>query len=157
MHQLAFALKRAYYANLAVARATVIRDERRPGLTPARYDLLQYLQRFGSRLQSDLRRVLGVAKSTLSRMLRALEKHGWIVRERLPQDRRFKRVVFVEARTDALDVALDWERYDEAIVELDYVFVRRGFDETRFYRASRWVARDLGDTARQIYRPVLDP
>jgi DNA-binding MarR family transcriptional regulator len=53
------------------------------GLTPARFDLLNLLSNEcvdGDWTQSGVRRVLGVARSTLSEMLDVLEGLGWIER-----------------------------------------------------------------------------
>ena len=52
------------------------------GVTPARFDLMRMIYDRNYRwAQSALRRELGVARATISRMLIALEKLGWITRE----------------------------------------------------------------------------
>ena len=59
------------------------------GVTPARFDLMRMIyERNYRRAQSELRRMLGVARATISRMVRSLEKLGWITREVNPYDRR---------------------------------------------------------------------
>ena len=64
------------------------------GVTPARFDLMRLIyERNFQWSQSELRRRLGVARATISRMLRSLERLGWITRERDPDDRRTRRCV----------------------------------------------------------------
>jgi DNA-binding MarR family transcriptional regulator len=60
------------------------------GLTPARFDVLRNIyERPGMYAdQAWVRRAMGVARSTLSRMFRALEKLGLMKRERSKTDRR---------------------------------------------------------------------
>ena len=64
------------------------------GVTPARFDLMRIL--YGSRTfsmsQSFLRAQLGVARATISKMLKALEKLGLVERKTDEFDRRTKRV-----------------------------------------------------------------
>ena len=83
MHSVLFSLKRAFHKSTTLGRMLLDDVE----LTPSRFDILHVLH--GARssfvLQSDLRRLLGVASTTLSRMLRALEERGFITRSR---DRR---------------------------------------------------------------------
>ncbi len=64
------------------------------GVTPARLDLMRLIYERNYRCsQRDLRRRLGVARATISRMLRSLEKLGWIQREDDPHDRRTRMCV----------------------------------------------------------------
>ncbi len=80
-----FTIKRAYYATLKLTRRALAAL----GLTSARYDLLDALYRLGTRtspFQSDLRRALGVARSTISVMMRALERIGLVRRRRSGRD-----------------------------------------------------------------------
>ena len=74
MHVLYFGLKRAFHATLKINRPLLDRH----AITPARFDLLYviHLERWGSLRQSKLRRVLGVARPTISRMVRSLETLG---------------------------------------------------------------------------------
>ncbi len=80
MTPLLFGTKRAYYATLRVTRRLLARF----GLTPARFDLLCALLRTPHHFcyQSDLRKGLGVARSTVSRMVSSLQAIGLV--ERLP-------------------------------------------------------------------------
>ncbi len=97
-----FTIKRAYYATLRLTRRAL----RAMGLTAARFDLLDALYRLGTHtisLQSQLRRALGVARSTISRMMQSLEQLGLVTRRRdgrdcivalTPQGRRSVRRAF---------------------------------------------------------------
>ena len=59
------------------------------GITPARFDLMRMIYERRFRFpQSDLRKLLGVARATISVMVRALVKLGWITREKNEDDRR---------------------------------------------------------------------
>jgi len=93
MHAIFFGLKRAYYGALRVSGSALASEK----LTPARFDLMFALdvstpeerQHLPAGLwQSKLRRILGVAASTLSRMLRSLEKLGLIERTKVARDTR---------------------------------------------------------------------
>jgi DNA-binding MarR family transcriptional regulator len=89
MHTIFFGLKRAHHATLALTRRTLSRM----GLTAARFDLLFALKlhRFGVR-QSKLRRLLGVSRTTVSRMLASLEQLGLLTRKLSLSDRRTRDV-----------------------------------------------------------------
>jgi DNA-binding MarR family transcriptional regulator len=83
MHAAFFGLKRAWQSSLRVSRQAFAAL----GLTAARFDLLYALEYYErctglSLLQSELRRELGVSRTTVSRMLRSLEALGLVVRER---------------------------------------------------------------------------
>jgi DNA-binding MarR family transcriptional regulator len=94
MHVVFFGLKRAYHGALRVTRRALARL----GLTAARFDLLYILQRSGQALhQRELRRALGVAGSTVSRMLTSLEELGLLMRERSPADGRQRTVELTKA------------------------------------------------------------
>jgi DNA-binding MarR family transcriptional regulator len=90
MHTVFFGLKRAHHATLGVTRAAL----KRMGLTAARFDLLfatKNAGRFGL-LQSRLRRLLGVGRTTVSRMLASLEQLGLLTRRVTWSDRRTRLV-----------------------------------------------------------------
>lgn len=92
------------------------------GLTPARFDVLRDLyERPGMWAdQAWLRKVLGVARSTLSRMLRALEKLGLITREPSVWDRRTRKCsLTLEGRQRVAGVmsALIWTKVVATTVE----------------------------------------
>ena len=85
MHNVFFGLKRAYHGTLRVTRRALARI----GLTAARFDLLYILEKAGGEMpQRELQRALGVAASTVSRMLSSLEDLGMVDREIMLEDHR---------------------------------------------------------------------
>jgi DNA-binding MarR family transcriptional regulator len=94
MNAMFFGTKRAYHGILRVTRKRLAPS----GLTPARFDLLWTVMRYGERdrgcvckaplTQSGLRRKLGVTASTVCRMLESLETLGFVRRRVAPEDRR---------------------------------------------------------------------
>ncbi len=116
MDPLFFTIKRAYYATLRLTRRALAAM----GLTAARFDLLDALYRLGTgavNLQSNLRRGLGVARSTISRMMISLERLGLITRRRDGRDcivkltpegrRRVRRAFFGLVLVGHVGLALD--------------------------------------------------
>jgi DNA-binding MarR family transcriptional regulator len=94
MHVIFFALKRAHHGTLRITRAPLAKL----GLTAARFDLLYAIKQARKGIvQSHLRRVLGVCRATVSRMLLSLEKLGLVRRSVWPWDRR-KRLVELTKR-----------------------------------------------------------
>jgi DNA-binding MarR family transcriptional regulator len=89
-----FGTKRAYHGILRVTRKRLAPS----GLTPARFDLLWAVMRYGERdrecvckaplTQSGLRRKLGVTASTVCRMVTSLEALGFVRRRVALEDRR---------------------------------------------------------------------
>jgi DNA-binding MarR family transcriptional regulator len=88
MHVLYFGLKRAFQATLKVNRPLLERH----GITPARFDLLYCIHQRQSYtvLQSEVRKALGVARPTISRMVRSLQELGLVTRGPDCTDRRQK-------------------------------------------------------------------
>jgi DNA-binding MarR family transcriptional regulator len=86
MHAIFFGLKRAHHGTLRITRDVVARM----GLTAARFDLLYAIKARRKRgiRQSALRRVLGVCRATVSRMLASLEELGLVRRKVDTLDRR---------------------------------------------------------------------
>jgi DNA-binding MarR family transcriptional regulator len=89
MNPMFFGLKRAYHCALRIGRLSFAALK----LTAARFDLLYALTdegepRGGATYQSVLRRMLGVSRPTVSRMLRSLEEPGLVERRRSDVDRR---------------------------------------------------------------------
>jgi DNA-binding MarR family transcriptional regulator len=97
METVIFGLKRAFYATLNITRP-VLADF---GLTPARYDVLYAIAdadaQHGVCPQRSLWRILGVARSTMSKLLRSLEELGLVRRERWSIDRRQRYVSLTTA------------------------------------------------------------
>lgn len=84
MNAFYFAMKRAHLRTVERGKALLSET----GLTPARYDLLGYVHRNKRVRQAELRRQLGVARSTVSVMLKRLEHRGYVHRTRALGDRR---------------------------------------------------------------------
>jgi len=111
MHVLHFGLKRAFQATVKINRPLLARH----GVTPARFDLLYCIhqERVDAVWQSSIRRALGVARPTVSRMVRSLEKLGLLVREVDTRQRRLalsvagrkvvRRVLRKLVRSDVVD------------------------------------------------------
>ena len=100
MHFISFRLKRAHHRSVRASMPFAAKHD----LTPARVDLLfsihkySHIKHLGRSLeQLHLRRLLGIASSTLSRMLRGLEDKGFVRRERCPWDRRANIVSITDA------------------------------------------------------------
>lgn len=78
MHAVAFTIKRAHLRTTDMSKRCV----RRFGLTPARYDMLYALWKFRAKRQRDLWAIFHVSRTTVSRMLAALETLGLVRRDR---------------------------------------------------------------------------
>src|SRR6478735_1623545 len=83
MHQVFFGVKRVHLLNLSFSRE-LLRDFH--AVTPARFDMLRIVHVHDvegvSVPQANIRELLGVSGATVSRMLKALEGLGYVVRER---------------------------------------------------------------------------
>jgi DNA-binding MarR family transcriptional regulator len=99
-----FGLKRGYYASLRVTRGAL----RRYGLTPARYDVLFAIDaRFEASTQMGLRNVLGIARSTMTRMLTRMRELGLVTRTRAIDGRTWNLALTNEGRTRLRDAHYD--------------------------------------------------
>jgi DNA-binding MarR family transcriptional regulator len=81
MNAILFGMKRSFQASIRFTRSAVAAF----GLTAARFDMLYAIKssyKIHDVRQSDLRRSLGVTAPTVSRMLRSLEKLGFVSRVR---------------------------------------------------------------------------
>ncbi|HEX7665697.1 MAG TPA: MarR family winged helix-turn-helix transcriptional regulator [Polyangiaceae bacterium] len=89
MHEVAFSLKRGHWRCQRYLGALAARH----GLTPARFDVLLAAYKMqGYAYQSTIARKLGVRRSTVCKMMRAMEELGILVRlDRNYFDRRFRR------------------------------------------------------------------
>ena len=105
MHQIFFSVKRVHLRIVEVSKGLV----RRFGLTPARFDLLRVVGAHDPHpvLQSKIVTLLGVSATTVSRMLIALEKLGFVERKELKADPRNLLVSLTD---------WGWNRLDEALV-----------------------------------------
>jgi DNA-binding MarR family transcriptional regulator len=92
MHQLPFAFKRAHHATLKLLRPLAARNN----LTPARFDLLYVLRVKGGTVepyQFRIAHALGLCRSTICKMIKAMEKAGLVKRSReIIFDQRRRRV-----------------------------------------------------------------
>jgi len=159
MHFLAFRFKRAHLRTLALTRPKAAEFE----LTPARFDLLYAVSKYAFTLcpQAEIRRILGVARATVSRMLKSLEDLGFIVRTPSPFDKRCKDVTLTDiglmrVRECYGEVNLgDYvqEKYENAFeLSADDRFIRVDELHTAVSRVARWI----GDTATLEY-PTFHP
>lgn len=108
MHQMFFQFKRSYWGIQNTLRKPLKKVA--SGVTAARMDMLYALEhspwaclRKEQRLLSEK---LGVVKSVVSRMLRAMERLGWITREKAEDDRRMWIVNVTKAGKEVLECAL---------------------------------------------------
>ena len=84
MDRVFFELKRGHIETEKWGRCVLARF----GLTPARFDVLFALDGAFEMTQTALRRMLGVARATISEMLALLERLELVVRTRADRDRR---------------------------------------------------------------------
>ena len=106
MHAILFGLKRTYWGSIARSRRPL--HEHQPHLTAARFDMMHAIQQQGPKqsvLQSELRRVLGVCRPVVTRMLQSLMQLGWVVRTRSDVDRRTYAVRLTEAGAKVIEWA----------------------------------------------------
>jgi DNA-binding MarR family transcriptional regulator len=167
MHTIFFGLKRAHHSTLGLTRAPLARI----GLTAARFDLLYAVK--GNRhgvMQSALRRLLGVCRATVSKMLASLEKLGLVRRSVWPLDRRQKlveltnrgrwrisRAYFQFTRSGWVQLAVD-----SALGAEGQMY--RWYDEDDCAEATSlletllgYIRRSFGDRARLVYPWDPDP
>ena len=85
MDDVLFGIKRAHLAGNCWALGKL----REFGVTPARFDLMRMIFDRNFRwAQMELRHALGVSRATISEMVRALVKRGWITSEKNLWDKR---------------------------------------------------------------------
>lgn len=99
MHHSFFEVKQAHLAAVRFGR----RESGPLGLTPARMDMLRAIRAGGGKLlQGRLRHLLGVSRTVVSIMVRALETLGFVTRAPSKDDRR----TLVVELTDRANIAL---------------------------------------------------
>jgi len=104
VHELAFGLKRAHLCVVAENKWRVKKYE----LTPARFDALMVVLRAGGRcLQREVWQKLGLARSTICKLLDALEDKGLIWRRRSDADKRQVVVALTSGGLNRMVVAID--------------------------------------------------
>jgi DNA-binding MarR family transcriptional regulator len=104
MHDSLFASKRAYQSVLYRIAWKLTEPF---GLTPARLDLLYVLRSRQPLCQRELDLALGVTPVVVSRMVKALEELGFVVRTTCAEDRRKKMVRLTDEGMERLENALD--------------------------------------------------
>jgi DNA-binding MarR family transcriptional regulator len=147
MHTIPFSLKRTFHGFLRVLRPWF----RHFTLTPARFDLLYAIQRDGRdrKLQSEIRNILGVCASTVSRMIDSLVDLGFLRREEDRIDRRERIVVLTPLGAATLRRAIEetipqlaqhivdcafvmaWHPYRDDIVPADLTLLERALARAR--------------------------
>ncbi len=157
MDQVFFAVKRAHHAVLKFSRRALARF----GVTPARFDMMQAIMLFDGATQLELRKWLGLARSSVSEMLAALERTGLIWRMR----HRRTRMVFLSQKGEAL-----FERVFDACLNTGDVPVMvdgvlTDYDAEKDSLQKRFEVHDLcarlrsafGDSARSDLYPWWHP
>ncbi|HEX7667409.1 MAG TPA: MarR family transcriptional regulator, partial [Polyangiaceae bacterium] len=161
MHLVPFTFKRAHYACLKMMGPVAARQ----GLTPARFDLLYYVEKIGPLAhQAGIARRLGVSRATVCRMVRSMKDAGLVTCEAHVRDARrlcvrptrrgrrafgriAKRLWLLRTVDRRLRRALDVDRNDvpqrglnRALLALDRIAGNAG-----------WIPRGLGDGATYFY------
>jgi len=117
------------------------------GVTPARFALMRALyERNFKWAQSELRMELGVARATISRMVRALVRLGWIERKVNAFDRRtLDCILTYEGRKIVASVmsALVWPKLIAKIVDAALTFGGDGADVEKERWAVGWLVRRI--------------
>ncbi|HEY8038569.1 MAG TPA: MarR family transcriptional regulator [Polyangiaceae bacterium] len=163
MNAIAFGTKRAFHGFLRITRKAL----QSVGLTAARFDMMCALlsdphgrrnrERFSVR-QSNLRRALGVSASVVSRMLRALESLGWVVRRRARGDGRQYDVLLTESGDQRIRLARRLLLRGVQRIVYHCICMGRHRDANERFRHMEWLEsylrvlrRDFGDTATLYY------
>jgi DNA-binding MarR family transcriptional regulator len=167
MHTIFFGLKRAHHSTLRLTRVGLANL----GLTAARFDLLYALkERRGGVTQSALRKLLGVCRATVSRMLGSLEKLGLVKRSVFALDRRRKLVELTNrgrwriARAQHEFMRSGWAQLavDSALGAEGQMY--RWYDEDDCREATSllesllgYIRKAFGDRAKLVYPWDLEP
>jgi DNA-binding MarR family transcriptional regulator len=145
MHRAIWAVKRAHWKTWAWTRRVL----RKLDVTPARFDALYAIHEHGVIMQSKLQRLLGVVRSTISELLRDLERLGLVVRG--ARCRSGRDVRLTEAGHDV--IASAWLAQSDVDDEIFDVF--GGPESSRSYvrlllleRFCRHLRRAAGDMGR---------
>jgi DNA-binding MarR family transcriptional regulator len=130
-------MKRAFHCSIQVG----IKLTAKFGLTPARFDLLYALKAQGEFWypQRDLRKILGIAPSTLSRMIEALVQRGFLARRRVAGDRKRRELAMTRFGRRALRCAFGKivkSGVAREMVERAIVLDVRGYSPDALHRAT---------------------
>jgi DNA-binding MarR family transcriptional regulator len=160
MHAIAFGTKRAHHGFVRITRKALASV----GLTAARFDMMHALAGRGRKghgapcvLQRELQRQLGVTASVISRMLKALERLGFLRRFRA-SDRRQRIIELTERGMECIRAARRMLlKGVHRLVCVAICFGRHRDANERFWKmaalesALNALRRDFGDTARLYY------
>jgi len=116
MDSMCFEMKRAHWRGVGITN--FLFKARQLPITAARFDILHAVVMFSPQkgpVQVTLTRMLGCNKSTVSRMLKALEAMGFVKRVRAEEDRRYKRVTVTKEGMEALQEAAAVTLHDEKV------------------------------------------
>jgi len=105
MHSVLFSVKRTFHKSVWFGRF-LLKDYL---LTPSRFDILYILKmqpELPSVRQARIREILGIASTTLSRMIKALLELGFIRRERCCFDRRQYKVSLTRIGRETIEHAM---------------------------------------------------
>ena len=150
MHQISFMLKRCFQSALRFHRK--LSQPFHPKLTPARFDLLHTIVPRSSTEQTEIVKMLGVTRPTISRMLRSLRQLGWIQRKRSPRHPRAWLISLTDAGR-ALMKCVSRAIFKRALMHKVYQDFNDRSDpdpDTRIFWSIQWLqelARHLGDGA----------
>ncbi|HEY8041343.1 MAG TPA: MarR family winged helix-turn-helix transcriptional regulator [Polyangiaceae bacterium] len=163
MNAIAFGTKRAFHGFLRITRKAL----QSVGLTAARFDMMcallgaprhQHEVATFSVRQSVLRHTLGVSASVVSRMLRALESLGLVVRRRAREDRRQYDVSLTESGDQRIRVARRLLLRGVQRIVYQCICMGRHKDPNERFRHMdvlesylHVLRRDFGDTATLYY------
>ena len=133
MDAVMFAVKGAHLAVQRFGRA-MVRRSRAVGMTPARFDLMNALGRWGMQ-QSELWKRLNVVKSVVSEMVTALGALGWVERLHDSSDRRTWLVRLTARGRDVFArVCAQWVDSGDATLTID-ASLANGFVEIDAWQA----------------------
>ena len=104
MHEMFFGIKRVHLRTLHWSRKLLGGRQ----LTPARFDMMRIIDAHPYGVpQRNLQYLLGVTAQTVSRMLRSLEKLGFVARERISRNARALRVRISDVGGEVLSDAME--------------------------------------------------
>jgi DNA-binding MarR family transcriptional regulator len=148
MHPITFGLKRLFLRSVVINREYTRHHDR---LTPARFDMLVGIaQGTNGRLQFGLRLSLAVRSPTVSRMLRSLEKLGYLWRMKYPPDRRHRWITLTAKGRAVIDNAQADLTLGPLGEEMARTIVSRRPDERKPTERALGRARRLLTTMREL-------
>ena len=153
MHFLSYSVKRAHLRRVETLKPVAALY----GLTPARFDVLHVIkQRLGLATQACIRHVLGVSGTTISRIVQALERLGFVGRNRHLRDRRTKAVWLTDkglACVNGLIEEIVMSGHLDLAFEGCFGWPARGAETTVriLFKALRYLAWSLADRSDHLH------